>query len=252
MSRTQVGLIAVQDEYCTSEALSPDGRVLACVDPEGTLRLIDVASGNSIFEKKQFGQRFWNIGESCEPAGTLPASCTPQFPAEEWGDPGSATFDFSPDSRFVVAIPGNLSRGSPVAFDSRERRPVVLTGTLKGVRSFSFIAPDRVVISRPRKGWLRTRSAWTNALVVFPTGLILLKLATLPPGPLFRATDPDFVLIRASGSSAVDYRSGYVIASDTSALDVFGNLYVTERPHGRLGLFERGKGLHATITLADR
>src|SRR5258708_20082828 len=41
---------------CGTQELSTDGRVLACVDFEGTLRVIDVGSARAILEKKRFVQ----------------------------------------------------------------------------------------------------------------------------------------------------------------------------------------------------
>ncbi len=69
-------------------------------------------------------------------------------------------------------------------------------------------------------------------LVEFPSGKVLSK-AKLPPGQVFRAADPAFVLVRPMGwrfadsdpiarSSAVEFRTGQVIMSDADGLDVFG------------------------------
>ena len=109
--------------------------------------------------------------------------------------------------------------------------------------------------------WLGT--ATVNAMLVdFPSGKVLSK-AKLPPGQMFRAADPAFVLIRPSGwsvrdaervprSSAVEFRTGQVIMSDAEALDVFGNKFIIELPDGQLGLCERGKGVQATVAIEAR
>jgi hypothetical protein len=46
--------------------------------------------------------------------------------------------------------------------------------------------------------------------------------------------------------------TGQVIISETSALDVFGRYYVAEPSAGVVGLYERGKGLQATVALSDK
>ena len=41
---------------CGTERLSPDARFLACVDPQGTLRLLDVGTGATVLERRKYGQ----------------------------------------------------------------------------------------------------------------------------------------------------------------------------------------------------
>jgi hypothetical protein len=45
---------------CDTQGLSPDGTVWVCVDQKGTLRVIDVASGETLFEKKK-NTRSWAV-----------------------------------------------------------------------------------------------------------------------------------------------------------------------------------------------
>ena len=240
--RKRVSHTAISDQTCRSEDLSPDGNFLACVDAKGTLRLIDVASTGTIFEKKRFGQLFMWVGTCREFNSTVNASC---IPANESGNPGSATFHFSPDGRFAVAMQEN-SRGAPLAFDLRERRVVRMTGELRRFDAFTFVAPNRAVISRSGK------NIQINRLVAFPSGEDLSKAARLPAGPLSLAADHGFILIRTFVGRAVDYRSGQVIANDTPALDVFRNFYVAELANGEVGLYDRDKGLQAVLALPGR
>jgi WD40 repeat protein len=216
---------------CESSGLSPDSRALACVDTGGTLRLIDVDSGQTIFEKKKFGST---------------------------GDRGAADLIFSPDGRFLAAVPKNVN-GSTVAWDLRAKAQVKLTGGLRKLESgyhFAFVAPDQVMIAPAGLG-----TTSVNAMLVeFPSGKVLSK-AKLPPGQLFLAADPAYVLIRAFGwfargsdrvppAAAVEFRTGQVIIKDAQALDVFGNHYVIEQlTDGKLGLYERGKGVQATVMI---
>ncbi len=243
---------------CEGRELSPDGGVLACADFSGKLRILDIPSGETLFEKDNFA----------EPFVSWPTFADRQV----FGDPGSATLAFSPDGRFVIAM-ANAAAGTAVAWDLREKRPVRLEGATKGMRTqigletkmtvadpysatFAFVAPDRLII-KPMT--TRARPAVTATLVAFPSGKVLAKLA-LPPGPLLRATDPGFVLIRPFGeyvliddlkprTAAVEFATGKVIISNAPALDVFGNYYAAERINGEVGLYERGKGIQATVKL---
>jgi hypothetical protein len=253
---TRAAFTEVPLHGCEANELSPDGSVLACVDFSGKLRILDIPSGQTLFEKDSFA----------EPFVSWPTFADRQV----FGDPGSATLAFSPDGRFVIAMP-NAAGGAAVACDLRERRPVRLEGATKGLHTqmglktkmtfaelssatFAFVAADRLMISP-----LGKRTAVTATLVAFPSGKVLAK-PTLPPGPLLRATDPGFVLIRPFGeyiladdpkprTAAVEFATGKVIISNAPALDVFGNYYAAERINGEVGLYERGKGIQAAVKL---
>jgi hypothetical protein len=241
----------IRMDPCDTEGLSPDGRVLACVGFGGTLRLIDVASGEIILEVKQFGRLNEYVPE--------PSLHDPMPKADVWGDPGAAIIDFSPDGRFVIAEPdGAKADGSPVAFDLRERQRVKLTGGMRKLprEAFAFISPAKVMIAPLVVGDPTVRAA----LVAFPSGKVLSKPKIPAGGWLFRATDPGFVLIHPFGlhayydpqakrTAAAEFGTGKVIVSETPALDVFGNYYVAQLASGELGLYDRSKGLQATIKL---
>jgi hypothetical protein len=91
---------------CGAAGLSPDGLVVACVDFSGTLRLIDVASSETFFEKKKFCTK---IVQGSGPAMRIS------------GDPGSARIDFSPDGHYAIVAPKNAD-GSPMAWDLRAEK----------------------------------------------------------------------------------------------------------------------------------
>ena len=244
---------AVDVQACQTRELSPDGGTLACVEPGGTLRLIDVASGAPVFEKKKFAQEFtiasadFTCAEIMDTLRRDPKSskCT-------YGDPGAALIGFSSDGRFLIASP-EFAQGAPVLWDLQEKREVSAAGALKqltGGGGFVFVAPDRLIM----RGAERARRDAVTApveVVAFPSGKLLSK-AELPPGVWARTADPGFVLIRPFGKPsawAVEFRTGQAITSKTSSLDVSGNLYLAERANGEVGLYERGKGLRAAVTI---
>ncbi len=239
---------------CGTVALSPDGRTLACDDFEGTLRILDVPSAEVVLEKRQFVK-------------LIPLySFNPIYGNEELpngqflGDLGQVVFDFSPDGQFLIALPSG-GHGKVLAWDVRARRAVALSGGLRPLRdmtfgpNFNFIAPDRVLMSR---GWF-PGPLLTGRLVAFPSGKLLSK-PRIPPGPIYPAANPAFFIVRPFGkharrdnpnprAAAFEIATGQVIISETPALDVFGRYYVAEPSPGVVGLYQRGKGLHATIAL---
>ncbi|HEY1203880.1 MAG: M48 family metallopeptidase [Bryobacteraceae bacterium] len=243
---------------CETERLSPDGHTLACVDQAGGLRLIDVASSETIFEKKRFG------------------TARDGVPGD---DPGAARMDFSSDGRYFIAWAPRAAT-AVVARDLVQKSSVTLSGKLERLlgHNFAFLAPDRVMISPEVEPISRRdpdtlpdmlepfpsmrqiaaspplrKVSVTGTLVEFPSGKVLSQ-PQLPPGPLFRAADPGFVLVRPLGRfavGAVEFQTGQMITGQAPALDVLGRNYVAERLMGELALYERGRGVQATVQLPE-
>jgi len=214
LNSTEVGELA-----CGANGLSPDGLVVACVDFSGTLRLIDVASGQTFFEKKKFCTKIVRgSGDAMQISG----------------DPGSARIDFSPDGRYMIVVPKNAD-GSPMAWDLRSRKRIGLKGELKSLRwaTYACAGPDRLVVSRDRQGLVY--SAWVSAIVALPSAQRISKL-NLPPGTLSRAADPGFIIVqtktwrRSFPFLAIEYRTGRTIGNETAAMDVFRDRYIVQRP----------------------
>ena len=223
---------------CGTQALSPDGRTVVCVDFGGTLHLVDVLSGQTIFERAKFGRQILIEG----------SALTYRY---EYGDPASAIIHFSPDGDFVVAAPeGWKAVGSAVGYDLRQEKPMKLEGKLKDLEHFvfAFAGPTRLI-----KAYLDLLDpAVTAAVIAWPSGKVLMKTKIPGGGLLFQATDPGFILVRPFGqgaffdpqaerSAATELTTGSVIISETPALDVLGNDYVTQLTDGRVALYERGR-----------
>ncbi len=223
---------------CGTQALSPDGHTVVCVDFGGTLHLVDVLSGQTIFERAKFGRQIL-IEDS---------ALTYRY---EYGDPASAIIQFSPDGDFIVTAPeGWEAVGSPVGFDLRQEKPMKLEGKLKDLEHFvfAFAGPTRLI-----KAYLDLLDpAVTAAVIAWPSGKVLMKTKIPGGGLLFQATDPGFILVRPFGqgaffdpqakrSAAAELTTGNVIISETPALDVLGNHYVTQLTDGRVALYERGR-----------
>ena len=103
---TRIDVKETRLRKCESSGLSPDSRFLACVDTGGTLRVIDIDSGQTMFEKRKFGSM---------------------------GDRGAAALNFSPDGRYLAAVPKYVD-GPPLAWDLRSMEQVKLEGKLKSSR----------------------------------------------------------------------------------------------------------------------
>ena len=251
---TRVEWTEIKGLNCATEQLSPDGRILACNDSKGTLRFVDVASGETFFEKKQFVKliplyRYLPGGLVDLPNG--------QF----LGDLGEACFDFSPDSRFLTAQACG-GTGTVVVCDLRDRRLLKLARHLRGMMEHTgsvFMTGSTLLIGDGP--YRRKQHVKIEKLVAFPSGKILSR-PRVPPNQLFRAADPGFVIARPlavirkhdpnAPTFAVELRNGQVIVSHTPALDVFGRYYVAEPSPGTVGLYERGKGLQATVALYNK
>ena len=251
-----VQMVTLPNLTCESEELSPDGETLVCVDFSGGLHLVDVPSSGLVYEREKFSSlvTFFDPGRDT-------------FPRYE-GDLGDAKFAFSPDGKFLVAVPWD-GHGSAFAWDSREKRPIVLRGPLNDLNSasaqnlqFTFVSRYSLLMT---KNWLiyAKGGVVTGKVVGFPDGKVLSK-PRIPPGPLHRAADPSYVLIRPFGkdqreypdsgarAAAVQLSTGQVIISENWTLDVWGNYYAIGQSDGRVDLYERGKGVISSVEAGGR
>ena len=208
-------------EPCLQTALSPDGRVAACVDLARMLLLIDVETQAVIFKKDR--THALTLGG----ASIVPVVGPDGLPSRPFG---FFRLAFSPGGRYFVAA----TFASTLAIDVQRREQVDLGGSLgRALRgSFAFVGDDRVASvdrSRPED----------SAILRFPTGERL-QTITLG-GEVDAATGGDHLILRPIQGWAVgvvDVRSGrIVLANKTSAFDVHQGTYVSERLNGELGLY---------------
>jgi len=227
-------------EPCAAELLSPDGRILACYEREGTLRLLEVGSGAVLFEKKDFG------------------AALRVFPLEISfsllrADTALARTAFSPDGRYFLALPlDGVDRAIPICLDLTLKAAVSLRGGLKKLSGHRFVFLDsgRLMMSpiAPNAG-----ADVTATVVRFPSGEVL-STPTVPSAPLYRATNPEYIIVRPLGkfaAVAIEYASGKGVTSKVPAMDFYGRFHAVERVTGELALYDSDNKAVATARLPE-
>jgi len=223
---------------CLQSLLSPDGKTLACLDGGLDLSLIDVATSNQIFQKKDFYtptfldlflvrlQSILNADESDD------------------SDHELINMGFSPDGRYFAAGAHSSNIGASgsfvtdmnaLAFDLTTRESVSLRGPLKRLLGggFTFSGPDRLVgIDRqdPRK----------SLLVSFPGGETIDQLS-LGNAHIASPARGNYLLVRPISNYALgvmDLSTKKIfMANKQSAFDIYNQKFVSERTNGELGLY---------------
>jgi len=292
LQRSRAAAWSVPQLLCGTAELAPGGRTFVCADLGGTLRVVDVPSGQVVFTKKKFAKTSSWVDDQSGEVGRATL--------------GTADIEFSPDGRFLLAVPWNV--GTPLIWDTHERALLKMRGKINepafGTRNFgklTFLGSSRLAVVRGR--YLRKAMLWEAQTLTFPDGH-LLAIRQIPSGPgcdylctqplnaappigrTFRlAADPEWVIIRyvksigpasdhgggslhvidllgheirnsahelAMKSMAVKLSTGLVIPSDSASFDIFNNRYVEEVRPGEVGLLEIGKGLQTSVVVSKR
>jgi WD40 repeat protein len=218
--RTFVQLLAPRWD-CLQSKLSPDGRTLACINQLGDFRLLDVSTGNVLYEKKRMimwgnrGQRIF-LGSQDRDFTTLV----------------SATYGemaFSPDGRYLVTSADD----DDAVYDLAAKKPLKMPRAARKVlRSFfTFQSPDRLVVRKDER---------KAQIVQFPSGERLDEFE-VGGASLSAPTAGNFLLLRPIDHFPVgvfDIAARRVIrANRRPALDVYNNFIASERTDGEVGLY---------------
>jgi WD40 repeat protein len=212
---------------CIQTALSPDGKLLACVIPNREtffpldLELIDVNTGQPAFLKKNF---------------TGPASLTFTSYLNFLMVAGGRTvvaMAFSPDGKyFIVSRPD-----AHLMVDLGSRTEQSMSGDLKKYTSvhFAFVGPDKIVGADGPYGE-------HGAAVKVPSGQVVQSDVPLGPLATHPAAQGDYVILKPLPKAPIGImdlkRKQVFLASKTDAIDIYGNKYVSERVNGEIGLYE--------------
>jgi len=211
---------------CRQSTLSPDARFLGCFQDDMSLLLFDVATGAKLLERRNFFDF----------------------------DPGMRSFDdlfkflflathrevitmrFSPDGRYFVA---SSRTGENAALDLRTQEKINISGALHAAiaHSFTFIRPDQIV-------GIDEHAPAKSRVVEFPSGKVI-DHVPLGETTLFSSRNPKYILVRPFLDRPVgllDLEKKRVIFSGRiPAMDVWGEVGVSEKINGEVGIFKIGE-----------
>jgi len=232
--RTELHDLVIQHD-CVQSALSPDGKFLACAEMlhsfrynpttltvNGTidLHLYNVATGEAVFEKKDFSQPF--VGILGRPLLI--------FESEDVRT-RVTTLRFSPDSHYFLAASHN---DDSLALELPSLKPVPVARSLKKYlnHEFMFVAPDQLV--GVGEGALNN-----SALLRFPNGDVVEEL-TLGLQNVEAAAHGKFILLRPIDKYALgvmDLETKKVFMADAnSAFDIYDSVALVTHANGEIGL----------------
>jgi WD40 repeat protein len=221
----------IERKGCWQSNLSPDGRILACVekptqlDARADLVLFNVASGEEVFRKTSFGPNSMEVYYSV-------LFMFFQDLDIKAIDRHFIFAEFTPDAQYLLTAYGEEKLLIDLKTVQAVSIPKPLNKQLTG--GFAFLGKDRLVSinkSNPDK----------SHVLAFPSGNVL---ADVPLGrvDLATATRGDFVMLRPVKDyplGVLDLAAGKGIFSfKRPAVDIFDQVFVCEERDGELGLHD--------------
>lgn len=225
---------------CLQTALSPDGKVLACLNSNFDLNLLDVATSRSLIQRKEFFapdyfQVLWLIA-TLSNQGTDSNDLGLHF----------VNMGFSPDGRYFAAgyygpVRFQLTRRDEIAeaFDLPSLSKISLNDALKKfiAGGFTFMGNDRLV-------GVNRENYKKSALITFPAGQVISEFALWRTN-LSAPTRGNYLIVRP----IKDYAMGVINMSTSTifkvnerpALDIYEDVFVAEMRNGQVGLYRMEK-----------
>ncbi|PYV34122.1 MAG: hypothetical protein DMG22_07380 [Acidobacteria bacterium] len=205
---------------CLDTALSSDGRCLACLSSDESLRLVEVASGHEVFRKQYF-----------EPF-LIPSVLFTSVYSQGLRLPllSEEMFRFSPDAKYF------LGRGNEtVAYDLSVKKEISIKGPLGSMTRFAFLGPDRVLVGKGR-------TSLNSAIVSFPSGQVISE-GKAPAFAWQAATHGDYIIWFPQTGARVavfSLASGESVLSSKvlTAMDIYDQTLVSEARDGEIGLLK--------------
>jgi WD40 repeat protein len=221
---------------CVQTTLSPDGKVLACLDTDFGLNLFEVETGTAIFEKKGFTQFGFSDFLSILFASLLGDETDTR-------EQELINMAFSPDGHYFVAGDRSVVLGAmalqtsvqSVVFDLVTRKVASVKGDLKEIISsgFAFVGPDKIAGANPG-------NSKKSGLYSFPEGESVDKFEIF--GALWPVTSGNYVMVRRQGKYAgglFNLTTRKIITiNQRLMLDAHGDLMASEQRNGELRLFD--------------
>jgi WD40 repeat protein len=233
---------------CLQTQLSPDGKLLACLNPDFDLSLINVASGQAVWNKKDFFVPTYSDYLAIYGGLITRGDDSTDI------NLGLLNLDFTPDGRFFAAGyngPVSLGRNDfqdvAIAIDVTAMAPVSIPDSVKKLIAggFTFMDNGRLV-------GLNLSNVKKSPVVSFPSGQVLMELELWRKG-IQAPTRGEYLLIRPIKDFALgvmDIQAKKITkASERPALDIFDPYFVAERRNGELGLYRLAKSELIAATL---
>lgn len=218
----------VRHERCMASELSPDGKMLACVDGAFMFWLLDVQTGSVVFQKKMMN---------------------------EMALVSDSPLAFSPDGRYVVSgyrtlLLTGVPEASALIYDVQAKKAVSVKyeATRLLSSSFAFLAPDKVIGLDPDQ-------PAKSAIFKFPGGDVIERLE-LSRSAIDAASKGNYVLLRPFQKYAVgvlNLTSKVVVKGNPmGAFDLHDDVFIAERGTGDIGLYAvEGNRVLGSVTLPD-
>lgn len=236
---------------CLQTSLSPDGKLLACLDPQFDLNLVRVETGEIVWKKKEFyAPDYWQY---------LSILSSVRLNGDDSSDLnlGLINMKFSPDARYLVAgYHGRLEIGRTYVgnagevIDTATMTKVSIPDSLKRLIAggFAFVGNDRIA-------GINRENIKKSAVVKFPSGELVTELELWRRG-MAGATRGDYLLIRPIKDYALgvmDIKTKTISkVNERAALDIHGPYFVAEMRNGQVGLYRMEKNeLVATALLSN-
>jgi WD40 repeat protein len=222
---------------CWEQAISPDGKYLACVDYDLGLSVIETETGKRVFQKKEFAKL--NVFELI------------MWIALRSDDDDSShqnTFfnlQFSPDSHYLLAARSNkyrfrifidsvaIGETDALALDIPTRKQISPSGDLKKATrsSFIFLSPTKILATMPA-------SREEAGIFTFPEGRRLAKFS-LSALDLIPTANPNYVIVKYANNaiSFFDLERGELIGGfNNSNVALWNDVLVSDLLSGNVGL----------------
>lgn len=220
----------VVNNGCLQTMLAPDGQLLACVTPTFDVKLIQVNSGNLVFERKEFFEP--NYIEFVSMIGGV---MTFGLDSTDAGL-DLLNMGFSPDGRYFAAgyhqrragdaaLALDLTTLTKISFPDVVRRSLA--------NGFTFMSDNRLV-------GINRENTKKSPVLTFPEGQVLSEME-LWRRTMVSATRGDYLLIRPIKDYAlgvVDLKKKAIVkVNEQAALDIYDDVLVTELHNGQVGLY---------------
>ena len=232
---------------CLQTSLSADGKFLACLKGDMSLAVLEVESGQTVIERKEFViptfYQLWMLFAAISQNRLENADA-----GLHW-----VNMDFSPDSHYFVAgymgldtINRSIEFETVVGFDLTTSKQISLGDSVKRsiVGGFTFMTPDKIA-------GINYQDYKKSGVFSFPDGKPISGFTAR--GNLEAATLGDYLFVRPIKDFPVgmlDLKTNVISKSNKQpAIDIYGELLVAEMRNGELGLYRVEKNQLIASTL---